>query len=90
MVRNLASMLCENKVPYTEARTLAERLDETESEADAIRLAVEEKLAKEHSGPGSNAIALFAWITLYDLLEDITDCANHCGEAALLLADRKA
>ncbi|HZA02366.1 MAG TPA: DUF47 family protein [Hyphomicrobiaceae bacterium] len=90
MVRKIATMLCEGNASLAEVHALAERLDEAESEADAIRLAVEEKLAKEHSGPGSNAIALFAWITLYDILENITDTANHCGEAAVGLVDRKA
>ena len=90
IVRRLATMLSEGNTSLAEAHALAERLDEAESEADAIRMAVEEKLAKEHSGPGANAIALFAWITLYDILESITDTANHCGEAAIALVDRKA
>jgi uncharacterized protein Yka (UPF0111/DUF47 family) len=90
MVRDVATMLCEGNASLAQIHALAERLDEAESEADAIRMTVEEKLAREHSGPGSNAIALFAWITLYDILESITDTANHCGEAALALVDRKA
>jgi uncharacterized protein Yka (UPF0111/DUF47 family) len=90
MVRQIATTLYEGNASLAEVHALAERLDEAESEADAIRIAVEEKLAKEHSGPGSNAIALFAWITLYDILENITDTANHCGEAAVALVDRKA
>jgi uncharacterized protein Yka (UPF0111/DUF47 family) len=87
MVREVVTILCDGNGSIAEVHALADRL---ESEADAIRMAVGEKLAKEYNGPGSNAVALFAWITLYDILENITDTANHCGEAALALVDRKA
>jgi uncharacterized protein Yka (UPF0111/DUF47 family) len=90
MVREVATILCDGNGSIGEVHALAERLDQAESDADAIRMRVEENLAKEHSGSGSNAIALFAWITLYDILESITDTANHCGEAAVALVDRRA
>lgn len=87
--RQLARMLCDRKAAHADARILAKQLEEAEAEADALRVAVEEKLAMEASRGAMDPIALSVRITLFDLLEKITDYANHCGASALLMMDRR-
>jgi uncharacterized protein Yka (UPF0111/DUF47 family) len=71
-------------------REVATAIDEAEAEADRLVAAAERKLVAEFSPADANHLAFIAWDKLYQLLEETTDEANHCGELILSLARKES
>jgi uncharacterized protein Yka (UPF0111/DUF47 family) len=89
-VRDLVAMLSEPKLSLTGVRDLARPIDEAEAEADRLVAAAERKLVAEYAAPGANRLEFIGWDKLYDLLERMTDEANHCAKLILSLARKEA
>jgi hypothetical protein len=52
--------------------------------------AAERKLVAEYMPAGANRLEFIAWDKLYQLLEQMTDEANHCAKLVLSLARKEA
>jgi uncharacterized protein len=89
-VRQLVAMLGEPRLSLPAVREVATTIDESEAEADSLVAAAERKLVAEFSPADANHLAFFALDKLYQLLEEMTDEANHCGELILSLARKEA
>jgi uncharacterized protein Yka (UPF0111/DUF47 family) len=89
-VRKLVAMLSEPKLVLAKVRETARVVDEGESQADAVVADAERKLVREFSPPGANRLEFIAWNKLYNLLEETTDEANHCGKLIMSLARKEA
>jgi len=89
-VRELVAMLSESKLSLARVRDRARAIDEAEAEADRLVATAERKLVAEYSPPGANRLEFIAWDKLYQLLEQMTDEANHCGKLILSLARKEA
>ena len=89
-VRRLVAMLSEKSLPLGIVRDLANVIDEGEAEADRIVADAERKLVAEYRPQGANRLEFIAWDKLYQLLEETTDEANHCGKAIASLARKEA
>ncbi len=89
-VRQLVAMLGEPRLSLPAVRDVARAIDESESEADRLVAAAERKLVAEFSAPDANHLAFIGLDKLYQLLEEMTDEANHCGELILSLARKEA
>jgi uncharacterized protein Yka (UPF0111/DUF47 family) len=89
-VRDLVAMLAEPKLSLTGVRDLARPIDEAEAEADRLVAAAERKLVAEYSAPGANRLEFIGWDKFYQLLEQMTDEANHCAKLILSLARKEA
>lgn len=89
-VRDLVAMLSEPKLSLTGVRDLARPIDEAEAEADRLVAAAERKLVTEYAAPGANRLEFIGWDKLYQLLEQMTDEANHCAKLILSLARKEA
>lgn len=89
-VRDMAVMLSEPRLDLGRTRELARIVDEGESKADTIVANAERQLVAEYSPPGANRLEFLAWEKLYDLLEGITDDANHCAKVILSLARKES
>jgi len=90
LVRDLVRMMGEPRLELARVRELANAVDAKESEADAIVAAAERKLVSEYSVPTRNRLEFIAWEKLYQLLEGVTDDANHCARQILSLARKEA
>jgi uncharacterized protein Yka (UPF0111/DUF47 family) len=88
-VRELVAMLSEQKLVISEVREKAQIIDEAESLADRLVAAAERMLVSEYIEPTANHLEFIAWGRLYQLLEEMTDEANHCGELILSLARKE-
>src|SRR5262249_10762930 len=77
------------KIPLVEVQAKVREIDAWETEADKIRLDAETLLAKQPVDSGADAVRLTALIDLYDLLEKVTDTANHCAADFIPIADRR-
>lgn len=75
-IRELVAMLGEPKLSLASVRETATGIDDAEAEADKLVAAAERKF--------------IAWNKLYQMLEEMTDEANHCGELILSLARKEA
>ena len=89
-VQELVAMLSEPKLSLGRVRDRARTIDEAEAEADKLVAASERKLVAQYSPPGANRLEFIAWDKLYQLLEQMTDEANHCGKLILSLARKEA
>lgn len=89
-VQELVAMLSEPKLSLARVRDRARTIDEAESEADKLVAIAERKLVAQYSPPGANRLEFIAWDKLYQLLEQMTDEANHCGKLILSLARKEA
>ena len=89
-VNELIAMLSERRFSLARVREVATRIDEGEAEADKLVAAAERKLVTEYSPPGANRLEFIAWSKLLELLEQMTDEANHCGKLVLSLARKEA
>lgn len=89
-VRQLVIMLGEPRLSLSAVREVASAIDEAEAEADRLVAAAERKLVAEFSPADANHLAFIAWDKLYQLLEQMTDEANHCGELILSLARKES
>jgi uncharacterized protein len=89
-VRRLVAMLGEPRLSLQAVREVATAIDDAEAEADRLVAAAERKLVAEFSPADANHLAFIAWDKLYQLLEEMTDEANHCGELILSLARKEA
>ncbi len=89
-VRDMAAMLSEPRLDLVRVRELANVVDEGESKADKIVAKAERQLVAEYSPAGANRLEFLAWEKLYNLLEQITDDANHCGKLILSLARKES
>ena len=83
-------MLSEPKLSLARVRDRARTIDEAEAEADKLVAVAERKLVAQYSPPGANRLEFIAWDKLYQLLEQMTDEANHCGKLILSLARKEA
>ncbi len=88
-VSELVGMM-EKKLVLARVREKARLLDESEAEADKLLADAERKLVAEYSPAGANRLEFIAWAKLFQLLEDTTDEANHCGKLILSLARKEA
>ena len=89
-VRQLVAMLGEPRLSLPAVREAASAIDAWEAEADRLVATAERKLVAEFSQADANHLAFIAWDKLYQLLEEMTDEANHCGELILSLARKEA
>ena len=89
-VQELVKMLSEPKLPLARVRDRARTIDEAESEADKLVAIAERKLVAQYSPADANRLEFIAWDKLYQLLEQMTDEANHCGNLILSLARKEA
>ena len=89
-VRELIVMLSEPKLELTRVRDRARPVDDAEAEADRLVAAAERRLVAEYMPPGANRLEFIAWDKLYQLLEQMTDEANHCAKLVLSLARKEA
>jgi len=89
-IRELVAMLGEPKLSLTAVREKASAIDRAEAEADKVVAVAERKLVAEYSPSDANHLAFIAWDKLYQLLEEMTDEANHCAELILSLARKEA
>ena len=89
-VRQLVAMLSRPRLDLGEVRVTATAIDAAESEADKLVAAAERKLVTQYSPAGANRLEFIAWNKLYQLLEETTDDANHCGKLILSLARKEA
>jgi uncharacterized protein Yka (UPF0111/DUF47 family) len=89
-VRELVAMLSEPKLSLSRVRDRARPVDEAEAEADRLVAAAERRLVAEYAAPGANRLEFIGWEKLYQLLEQMTDEANHCAKLILSLARKEA
>jgi uncharacterized protein Yka (UPF0111/DUF47 family) len=89
-VQELVAMLSEPKLSLARVRDRARTIDEAEAAADKLVAIAERKLVAQYSPPGANRLEFIAWDKLYQLLEQMTDEANHCGKLILSLARKGA
>jgi hypothetical protein len=61
-------------------RDRARPIDEAAAEADRLVAAPERKLVTDDAAPGANRLEFIGWDKLYQLLEQMTDEANHCAK----------
>ncbi len=90
LVRDLVRMLAEPRLSLPKVREVAKAVDAKESEADGLVAAAERSLVASYSAPNKNRLEFIAWAKLYQLLEEITDDANHCARQILSLARKEA
>jgi uncharacterized protein len=88
-VRELVAMLSEPKLVIAAVREKAQIIDEAESLADRLVAAAERRLVSEYIDPTANHVEFIAWGKLYQLLEEMTDEANHCGQLILSIARKE-
>jgi uncharacterized protein len=89
-VRELVMMLSEPKLSLTRVRETARTIDEAEAEADRLVADAERRLVAQYRPQNANRLEFIAWEKLYQLLEQMTDEANHCGKLILSLARKEA
>ena len=89
-VRDMAAMLSEPRLDLVRVRELANVVDAGESKADDIVAKAERQLVAEYSPAGANRLEFLAWEKLYNLLEQVTDDANHCAKLILSLARKES
>jgi hypothetical protein len=89
-VRELVTMLSEPRLSLTRVRETARTIDEAEAEADTLVAAAERRLVAQYRPHSANRLEFIAWNRLYQLLEQTTDEANHCGKLILSLARKEA
>ena len=89
-VRDMAAMLSEPRLDLVRVRELANIVDAGESKADDIVAKAERQLVTEYSPAGANRLEFLAWEKLYNLLEQVTDDANHCAKLILSLARKES
>ena len=90
-VRALVAMLSEPRLSLARVREMARTIDEAESEADTSRRRPPSAGWSPSIGRQSaNRLEFIAWDKLYQLLEQMTDEANHCGKLILSLARKEA
>lgn len=89
-VRDLVAMLSEPKLSLARVRETARAIDEAEAEADQLVAAAERRLVVKYHPQNANRLEFIAWEKLYQLLEQMTDEANHCGKLILSLARKEA
>jgi uncharacterized protein len=89
-VDKLVDMLAEPKLDLQRVRTVADKIDEMESQADSIVADHERELVAQFSAPGSNALGFIAQHQLFHMLEQMTDDANHCAKLIVSLARKEA
>lgn len=90
VVRDLVAMLSQPRLSLAKVRDGARLLDEAEARADRLASHAERSLVKHYILPTANRLEFIAWNRLYQLLEEITDSANHCGKLVLSLARKEA
>lgn len=89
-VSGLVDMLSEPRLDLGRVRDAAKVIDQAESDADKLVAEAERGLVAEYSPPGANRLEFLAWQKLYQLLEQVTDDANHCAKLILSLARKEA
>ena len=89
-VRDMTAMLSEPRLDLVRVRELARIVDDGESQADQIVTKAERQLVAEYSPAGANRLEFLAWEKLYNLLEQVTDDANHCAKLILSLARKES
>lgn len=89
-VRELVGMLSEPRLSLPRVRATANIVDADEAKADMVLADAERSLVAEFSPPSANRLAFLAWDKLYQLLEQMTDEANHCAKLILSLARKEA
>lgn len=89
-VQKLVAMLSEPRLDLGRVREGANAIDAAESEADKLGATAERRIVAEYSPPTANRLEFLAWQKLYQLLEQVTDDANHCARLILSLARKEA
>jgi uncharacterized protein len=89
-VRALVAMLSEPRLSVAGVREIARTIDEAEAEADRLVATAERRLVDQYRPQNANRLEFIAWDKLYQLLEQMTDEANHCGKLILSLARKEA
>ena len=89
-VHDLIAMLSEPRLTLSRVREGAKAIDLAESEADQLVADAERRIVAEYSPPHANRLEFLAWQKLYQLLEQVTDDANHCARLILSLARKEA
>jgi uncharacterized protein Yka (UPF0111/DUF47 family) len=89
-VRQLVMMLSEPKLDLARVRETSRLIDESEAEADRLVAGAERRLVAKYVPQNANHLEFIAWDKLYQLLEEMTDEANHCGNLILSLARKEA
>ncbi len=89
-VQGLAAMFSEPRLQLAKVREGANAIDASESDADKIVAQAERRLVAEYSPAQANHLEFLAWQKLYQLLEQVTDDANHCARLILSLARKEA
>lgn len=90
ILQGLVAMMGERRMSLAKVREGVKALDEKEAEADRLLAAAERRLIEEYSPAGANRLEFIAIDKLYQLLEETTDCAKHCGKLILSLARKEA
>ena len=89
-VQGLVAMLSEPRLDLGRVREAANAIDAAEAEADRLGAQAERRIVAEYSPPMANRLEFLAWQKLYQLLEQVTDDANHCARLVLSLARKEA
>ena len=88
-VAQLVPLLKDRRISAADIRAHVRTLAKSEARGDAIRHKAERELVQEQTGQ-SNAIAFLAHDRLIQMLEHVTDVANHCGAIILSIARKEA
>ena len=89
-VRKLVAMLAEPRLTLARVREVAGAVDKGESLADKLVGEAERKLVAEFSPQTANRLTFIALNRLYNLLEEMTDSANHCAKLITSRARKEA
>jgi hypothetical protein len=89
-VRQVVAMLSEPKLALGRVREAARSIDESEAEADKLVAMAERNLVAQYMPAGANHLEFIAWDKLYQMLEEMTDEANHCSNLILSLARKES
>lgn len=89
-VHGLVAMFAEPRLTLSKVRDGANAIDASESDADRLVAEAERRIVAQYSPAGANRLEFLAWQKLYQLLEQVTDDANHCARLILSLARKEA
>ena len=89
-LQRLIAMMGGRRLSLPEVRKVVNELDDSEAAADKVLAGAERKLVEEFSPKAANRLDFIALDKLYQLLEETTDSAKHCGKLILSLARKEA
>ena len=89
-VLELTVILTRSRVDLSLVKQCAAALESAETRADELHFVAESELAAHYNKADASPVEYQAWLRLYNLLEKVTDHANHCGSHVLSMARREA